>query len=74
MKLKKNRMSKAEYVRSQGMRCPVCWEKNVRANDDHDDVGVDTLLVPCTCLSCKATWVDVYTLMGYDNLEEVTDG
>lgn len=61
-------LTNEEYVKFKGIRCPNCRDNKVQATN-YDKSGAEILLQDCQCSTCGATWVDVYTLTGYDNLE-----
>lgn len=67
---KKNKVKKPltskQYLEEGGGKCPNCHSSNITA----DVVQVDAeAWAEVTCDDCKATWQDVYKLMGYDNLQ-----
>ena len=57
------------YVKNSGQQCPSCEAYEVTTTDHVEtDGGFGWQEVRCD--SCEATWQDVYTLTGYDNLEK----
>jgi formate dehydrogenase maturation protein FdhE len=55
-------MTQEEY-RKDSELCPVCRSENVQGGDI--EVDSNGALQYCECLSCHATWTDVYELKGY---------
>lgn len=60
-------MSSEEYVRNTGALCPVCGSNDLEGG--RFDANIATAWQPITCLSCRATWNDIYTLTGYGELK-----
>jgi hypothetical protein len=58
-----------DYVEKQGMRCPACLGPMVSTNGPPDDSESHELVQDVECLSCAATWQDVYTLTTIRNLK-----
>lgn len=56
------------YVKVKGYKCPVCESQNLttHGNVECGDGGATDSI---ECLSCNATWTDVYVLTGYSKLE-----
>jgi formate dehydrogenase maturation protein FdhE len=61
-------MTDAEYVAVHGIQCPVCGSTEIEGNDT--DMGGQTATQEISCLACESTWVDVYKLIGYDQLSD----
>ena len=58
-----------QYIKTSGLQCPSCEAYEVTTTDHVEtDGGFGWQEVRCD--SCEATWQDVYTLTGYDNLEK----
>ena len=65
---KRKPMSEAEYVAASGAGCPCCRSFNVEGvgcMESRDEVMVNSL----ECFHCGATWDDVFSLSGYENLK-----
>jgi hypothetical protein len=60
-------MTPEAYAESLGTRCPVCGSDMLEGWDFTTDDGIASQEVNCT--ECNASWRDVFTLTGYDNLE-----
>lgn len=65
-KLLDNVLSPGEYTTLKGHRCPACAAKTIDGDSPEID-GVE-VISKCRCLTCEATWYDVYRLVSYDNL------
>lgn len=63
-------LTEKEYVENGGVICPVCGNNGVEAPNRPQNDTVSEIYQEVQCSKCSATWVDVYTLSGYDNLEE----
>jgi hypothetical protein len=57
------------YVEQRGMRCPACGGPMVSTNSPPDDSESHELIQDVECLSCAATWQDVYVLTTIRNLK-----
>ena len=57
------------YVEKQGMRCPACGSPMVNTESVPDDSESHELVQDVNCLSCGASWQDVYTLTTIRNLK-----
>ena len=65
-------MSSHKYCAQRGLVCPQCRSEQIEApNGVEIDAG--TARQEMGCLDCGATWEDVYTLIGYDNLRREVD-
>jgi len=64
------KLSVEEYLKRDGLACPACKS---RCLDAIDFVQVDGAHAwqRVMCLTCSATWNDVFRLEGYSELEEV---
>jgi hypothetical protein len=62
-------LSPKEYAERQGAVCPVCGSKNIVAGNGETRSDIRTENIDCN--GCGASWTDIFTLSGYDNLEEV---
>ena len=51
-----------------GSFCPNCYSGPI-CSDSIEPQGVDTAYRPCWCDECGATWVEILTVTGFDNLE-----
>ena len=60
-------LNETQYVAKQGIVCPCC-EKSTGLNASSTKYYGDVLLQYVTC-TCGASWEDVYTLTGFQNLE-----
>ena len=58
-----------EYIKISGQQCPSCDSYETASLDQVSTDG-GTAWYEVECKSCKATWQDIYTLTGYDNLIE----
>ena len=68
-KKKKKLMSGKDYVRKNGLVCPVCRGKSVHSLDTSSDPG--EIIQHMECTGCRAYWHETYYLSGYDyELEE----
>lgn len=56
-----------QYVDSCGSQCPNC-HKDTLEGDSWSAEG-DCATQEVSCLTCGATWLDVYNLVGYTDLE-----
>lgn len=63
-------MTPEDYVVNQGNFCPHCDSNDLEGGKF--DVDTNRAWQAITCLSCEATWNDVYHLVGYDDLERPT--
>lgn len=62
-----------EYAEKKGFACPVCGEiPNLAGDAPEMQYDNGTITVNCSC-DCGASWVDVYRLTGYDNLNEKSE-
>ena len=61
-------MPNETYVKAQGLRCPVCTSRLLEGIDGVQiyEGGASHLIY---CKACESTWVDVYVLTGYEQLE-----
>lgn len=57
-----------QYVAIGGSHCPNCGSENIEGGSNSDTDG-DWCSKDVRCLDCKATWDDIFTLSGYDNLQ-----
>jgi len=55
-----------QYVAEGGYRCPACGSDNIASGYIEADGA--TGYADVVCHDCKAEWVDVWELVGYDNL------
>jgi transposase-like protein len=60
-------MTSDEYVGKLDLQCPHCHSTNISGGEVNIDVGTATQEV--TCDDCYATWLDVYHLAGYADLQ-----
>lgn len=60
-------LTSKQYVESSGVKCPNCEDTDLSSDDM--DFGGSEVIVNIVCENCGAYWVDVYSLVGYDNLE-----
>jgi transposase-like protein len=63
------KLSVEEYVQHGGLKCPSCGAGNVEGQKGVEIDG-GTAWQSVSCTDCDATWTDLYTLTGYDDLEE----
>ena len=61
-------LTNAEFVSHAGTRCPACVSEDIRTTDN---VQIDdgSAWQDVECIDCHAEWQDVYSLVGYDNLD-----
>jgi hypothetical protein len=59
--------SQRQYLEQSGS-CPVCQSQEIEG-DSYEGDG-DAIYMKITCLSCEATWQDVYRLTGYCELQD----
>ena len=59
-----------EYIAKGGECCPACGSNNV-TGFDIDFIG-STIHQVVMCNDCNGSWVDEYTLSGYDDFEPAT--
>lgn len=65
------RMTKKEFLAVWGMKCPNCRSRNVNFTPIGSGAfEVDYLYRDVQCRKCSATWVEVYSLTGYDNFKK----
>lgn len=58
-----------QYIKTSGQQCPDCNSYEITSIDNVEiDNGSAWQQIHCNL--CQATWQDVYTLTGYDNLKE----
>jgi transcription elongation factor Elf1 len=67
---KLTRSLQAKYLKAKGMRCPFCNSKNLDADKLDADGPEATANVICN--DCSEEWVDIYTLTGVEQAEELT--
>jgi RNase P subunit RPR2 len=61
-------LSPEEYADIGGLHCPACRASSIDGHDwTVDSKGQATW--KCTCNECGASWIDIYQLTGYANLE-----
>ena len=58
-----------EYVQSGGNKCPNCGCEEDSIEADHMNTDGDYAWCSCNCSRCRATWTDIYRLMGYNDLD-----
>ena len=46
-------------------QCPICYSSDLTGESFQSDIG--TAWQPITCRTCKAEWVDAYTLTGVED-------
>lgn len=63
-------MTDEEYVKAKGCQCPVCRSADIEGGET--DMGGDSATQEISCTACESTWVDVYKLIGYDQLSDNT--
>lgn len=51
------------YLDNGAVKCPKCGSDNIEANHWNNDGGL-TATQECGCLNCDAEWLDVYNLVG----------
>lgn len=66
--MEKKPLTRQQYLKAQGLKCPQCHADGVEGNDVEINAG--RAFQNCNCTSCGATWTDCYDLTGYDNLEK----
>jgi predicted Zn finger-like uncharacterized protein len=57
-----------EYIESSGTQCPVCKSESI-VGRDQVEVNSGAAWQSVKCMDCGATWQDVYSLVGIDNLQ-----
>ena len=60
-------MTETEYVKSEGTKCPACHGANITGFSVNTGGGGASQEMSCD--DCDAEWNDVYTLVGYNELE-----
>jgi hypothetical protein len=63
-------MTDEEYVAVNGCHCPVCRSREIEGGET--DMGGSHATQECSCNACESAWVDVYKLIGYDQLSDNT--
>jgi len=59
-----------EYVKADGVYCPVCGSGNLECGPVQiDNEGA---YQPVVCNNCFSSWVDTYKLSGYTEMDECT--
>lgn len=48
--------------------CPACASRDIEA-DPPEVMGLGTILLPCDCLACGATWTEIYGLTAVGDLK-----
>ncbi len=61
-------LTQKQYMKNRGIRCPACDTSKVETTDN-GQLNAGGGVQGCMCVTCGATWTDIYTLTGYDNLE-----
>lgn len=59
-------LSSKDYTKQGGVKCPNCKSEDIEGFDVDVDFG--TASQPVTCNDCGADWVDIYNLVGYEDL------
>ena len=63
-----NKATKSEdYAMEGGQLCPVCESSNLQGQS-HVSAEGGVAVMPLECLTCHATWSEVYKLIGYNEL------
>ena len=60
-------LSPEDYAILGGTECPVCGETWV--DGGAPTYGNDTITEVMVCKGCKSSWVEVYKLTGYEDLQ-----
>lgn len=62
-------LTQKEYVAKNGMVCPQCEGEDI--SNDPLEVSADTNIAYANvwCPTCKAEWVDTFTLQGYSDFK-----
>lgn len=60
------RMIGSEFVRTKGAECPRCGSTNITAASNLPTITPVLVEIRCNCGDCKATWLKLYGLAGYD--------
>ncbi len=63
-------MTDKQYVRSKGMKCPVCRCEDVVGEET--DMGSGDAQQEVSCSSCGSSWYDMYKLTGYSIINDAT--
>jgi len=58
-----------EYTSNGGVPCPLCGSDDIEPTDSVQ-VGTGCAWQDINCITCQATWQDVYVLDGYTNLRD----
>ena len=66
--MSKKMMSRREYLRWNGRKCPACQSTNMTSGETQYPSTVE-ITQGMTCQSCGASWVELYKLTGYADLE-----
>lgn len=56
------KFSKRQYLNEGGVKCPYCKSENLKSHAVLTTIEPLLMCQKITCLSCKKTWLDVYTL------------
>ena len=62
-------LSNKQFVHHLGLRCPACGVNDTATATNLVETDSGSAWQDVHCESCKATWQDVYKLVGYDNLK-----
>ena len=66
-----SKLSEEQYVGMQGLACPNCLSREIIAISEYDQSSPDIIVREISCTDCHHRWVDVYELVGYNNLEKM---
>lgn len=64
------RMIGSEFVRTKGAECPACGSKNLAVANALPTITPLAVEIRCACMDCKATWLKLYRLAGYDGFAD----
>lgn len=64
------RMIGSEFVRTKGAECPRCGSTNLTADNNLPTITPALVEIRCNCGDCKATWLKLYRLGGYDGFAD----
>ncbi len=61
-------LTQKRYVEGGGNHCPACENGDIKGG--FVEVLTGEAWQHITCNNCKASWHDIYTLTGYNNLKK----
>lgn len=64
-------MTECQYVKLGGIRCPCCGSQEIDGSAIEVEAGICSQEVYCR--SCQASWIDQYTLSGFELQSDPTE-